>query len=74
MRSFNESMSMSKTIDKSGPSSSMVSKIKRLPLGPGDEMLVVEVYVRSGKAARASFARTCASGAERTAKLIYRCT
>lgn len=53
LRSFNESMSMSKTIDKSGPSSSMVSKIKRLPLGPGDEMLVVEVYVRSGKTARA---------------------
>ena len=53
MRSFNESMSMSKTIDKSGPSSPMVSKIKRLPLGPGDEMLVVEVYVRSGKTARA---------------------
>ena len=53
MRSFNDSMSTSRTLDKSAPSSSMVSKLKRLPLGPGDEKLVVEVYVRSGKTARA---------------------
>ena len=53
MKNFNESMSMPRTLDKSAPSSSTVSKIKRLPLGPGDEKLIVEVFIRSGKTARA---------------------
>ena len=53
MKNFNESMSMPRTLDKSAPSSSTVSKIKRLPLSPGDEQLIVEVFIRSGKTARA---------------------
>jgi hypothetical protein len=51
-KSFNDasSMMMMTNFDRS---TSSKPQIKRLPLGPGDEKLIVEVYIRSGKTARA---------------------